>query len=86
MKSDGRASRTSRDAEVCVCGLTRDQHRTRGAFKGMGPSDAPFCLAFRTENASIPDLEYFTRVCADPEKFGGIKWPTKPCAQPSPDR
>lgn len=86
MKPDGRASESSRDAEVCVCGLTRDQHRKSGPFKGMGLSDAPFCLAFRTENPRIPDLDHFARVCQDPEKFGGIKWPPARDPWGSPDR
>lgn len=75
MTDDGRAFRSSRDAEICVCGLARGAHLKVGPFAGMSKHDQPFCLAFRTSLPSIPNPAHFREVCEHPEKFGGLKWP-----------
>lgn len=67
--------RTTRDAEVCICGLARAEHRRAGKYAGMSNPAEGFCLAFRTVNPSIPNPAYFAEVCEQPEQFGGLKWP-----------
>lgn len=72
MSEDGRAFRTTRDAEVCVCGRARAEHYPRGPFSSMSKSTGPFCLAFRTENPRIVNVELFRQACEHPAKFGGM--------------
>jgi hypothetical protein len=82
---DGRAFRSTRDAEICVCGLARGDHRRSGKYAGMTKSDQSLCLAFRTWNPTIPNAAHFREVCEHPEKFGGFKWKARASADVSTD-
>ena len=86
MTDDGRGFRSTRDAEICVCGLARAEHHSSGKFAGLSKSDKPFCAAFRTSNPTIPNPAHFREVCEHPEKYCGLKWNGGEWCDASPDR